>query len=194
MDEGGLCRGYSECGVFVSCWNHPAGLAWPGLAKCFKCGHMSELGTISRVWAGSGQADNGRCSWSINTAPARVCSIHCSSGIHHAAGADTLIGHCCRGGERLLHSVEVVPSCCWRDVMVTRALLAVMNATSLSRHNVAKDGHLHVRAGPSPVLPLLIIREMPTPGSPGYFANRFLVTPGRGGARPGQLLTLDTRR
>ena len=86
------------------------GLAWSGLAKCFKCGHMSELGTISRVWAGSGQADNGRCSWSINTAPARVCSIHCSSGIHHAAGADTLIGHCCRGGERLLHSVEVVPS------------------------------------------------------------------------------------
>ena len=45
-----------------------------------------------------------------------------------------------------------VQSCCWRDVMVTRALLAVMNATSLSRHNVAKDGHLSVRAGPSPVL------------------------------------------
>ena len=40
-------------------------------------------------------------------------------------------------------------------VLVTRALLAAMNATSARhchRHNVTKDGHPNVRAGLSPVL------------------------------------------
>ena len=100
-------------------------LAWPqpGLGSLnVLSGHMSELGTISRVWAGVGRAGgvgreiiNGRCSWSINPAPSPVCSIHCS-GVHHAAGAipwSLLQG---RGeiAARCTATVEVVQSCCCR--------------------------------------------------------------------------------
>ena len=172
--------------MFVICWNHPA---WPGLGSLnVLSGHMSELGTISRVWAGvgragGGQGDNRCCSWSINTAPSPVCSIHCS-GVHHAAGAipwSLLQG---RGEIAARCTVEVVQSCCCR-VGDTRPAggnecHVTVTGTMSPRMVTPMSGQV-----PAQCWPLLIIREMPTPGSPGYFANRFLVTPGRGGGPPG---------
>ena len=49
-EVGGLCRGYSECGVFVSCWNYPAspGLGSLNVLSVATCLNLEPL-------AGSGQ-------------------------------------------------------------------------------------------------------------------------------------------